>query len=131
MTGRITSERWPDEPEYANSYKSTLLLSGSLLECMLLDVLMQRSEEAQKINPGKGALEKWDLNDLILAAEKLSILSSKIHEKLSHVLREYRNLIHPGRELRENYIIAREEATIAVEIVNITIRDLETYFLLQ
>lgn len=108
----------------SRSFKTTLILSGSLLECMLLDALLQRTEEAQKFNPPKGDLAKWDLSDLIIAAEKLSIISSSVQEKLSQILREYRNLVHPGKELRDKYVIAREDATIAVETVNIIMKDL-------
>lgn len=42
----------------------------------------------------------------------------------AHSVREYRNLVHPGREVRENLSFGREEAAIALEVLRILVRDL-------
>jgi hypothetical protein len=39
-------------------------------------------------------------------------------------VREYRNLIHPGNELRSKLTVGAEEARIAIEILNLIDREL-------
>jgi hypothetical protein len=63
------------------------------------------------------------LADLIAVAADIQAVSQSA-EKLSHTVREYRNLVHPGNQLRTGLKVQPEEARIAVEVLNILIRDL-------
>ncbi len=45
-------------------------------------------------------------------------------DKLSHSVRQYRNLIDPGNELRQQLLFGHEEARIALEILNMVDREL-------
>jgi len=40
-------------------------------------------------------------------------------------VREFRNLVHPGREVRQQIAFDAEEARIALEVVNILCRELK------
>ncbi len=115
------SEVW--RVRQAKAWKSCLFLCGGILEGMLLDVLTVRANDArasyqrllQRAAPG---LERWDLVDLVNVAEDLGVLSrGMIH--LSHALREYRNLIHPGRQLRDETEVTEDEAEIAFNVVRV------------
>jgi len=64
----------------------------------------------------------WDLSNLIDVAVELSLVFAGV-EKLSHSIREYGNLVHPGNELRNKLCFDAEEATIAIEVLNIVQRD--------
>lgn len=108
----------------AGSIKTVLVLSGSILEGILLDRLITRRAEAENLHPKSLPLEKWQLNDIIEISGKLDILPTETIAKFSHGLREFRNLIHPGRELRDKLVIAAEEARIGVEVLNIVFRTL-------
>ncbi|MBP2635505.1 MAG: hypothetical protein H6Q72_1412 [Firmicutes bacterium] len=108
----------------ANSIKSVLVLSGSILEGILLDILLTKRSEAEPHHPKSLPLEKWQLSEIIDIAGKLSILPTEAIAKFSHGVREFRNLIHPGRELKDNLVIAAEEARIVIEVVNIVLRTL-------
>lgn len=108
-----------------NSWKSAMLLSGGSIEAILLD-LLHKDESAAKSSskaPAETNLDRWHLNDLIEVAVETKLVSSAV-AKLSHSVREYRNLIHPGVEIRGNLKVEPEEAKIAVEVLNILIREL-------
>ncbi len=72
--------------------------------------------------PSKPDITKWSLSDLIEVSLELKLVTPGV-QKLSHSLREYRNLVHPGREIRENLVFDAEEAKIALEVLNILYRD--------
>jgi hypothetical protein len=113
------SEVW--RVRQAKAWKSCLFLCGSILEGMLLDVLTVRVGDAKasyhrlrkRTSP---ELHRWDLIDLVNVAEDLGILRRGLLH-LSHALREYRNLIHPGRQLRNETEVTEEEAEIAFNVV--------------
>jgi hypothetical protein len=109
----------------ASCWKSVLLLSGGLIEAVLLDLLQLKQEDIKECRskPDESDITKWDLNSLIRVSVELKLISDGV-EKLSHPIREYRNLIHPGNELRKKLRYGPEEAKIAVEVVNILHRDL-------
>lgn len=88
---------------------------------------MLKSDEANarstKSSPKEPDIMKWDFSQLIEVAVELKLVSSSV-QKLSHSLREYRNLVHPGNELRNKLRFDSEEAKIAIEVLNIVHRDL-------
>ena len=45
-------------------------------------------------------------------------------ERFAHSLREYRNLVHPGNEIRNKLCFGAEEVKISLEVLNILHRDL-------
>ena len=113
----------------ANARKSCIILCGGILEGMLLDSLNQKEKEAKSkykliFNLKKAPqLFRWGLNELVSVAEELEILSQdSMH--LSHVVRGYRNLIHPGLQLRKQMEISVEESNVAYNAVKICIREL-------
>jgi hypothetical protein len=63
------------------------------------------------------------LSKLIAVAVEMNKVSDAV-EKLSNPVREYRNLAHPGNELRTGLSFGAEEARIALEVLHILHRDL-------
>lgn len=106
-------------------WKSVIILCGGAIEAILTDLLIQNETvaKAAKSAPKNSDITRWDLSNLIDVAVELLLVSAGI-EKLSHSLREYRNLVHPGNELRNKLRFDAEEAKIAVEVLNIVHRDL-------
>ncbi len=107
-------------------WKSTIILSGGAIEALLLDLLQKNAANAlsaTKAPKGKSNLETWVLSELINVAVELQLVPVGV-EKLSHSLREYRNLVHPGKEIRDKLIFDREEAKIAIEVLHILHREL-------
>jgi hypothetical protein len=109
----------------AQCWKSVLILSGGAIEAILTDLLKNNEATAltAKSAPKGNDITHWDLSQLIRVAVELQLVSTSI-EKLSHSLREYRNLVHPGNEIRNNLLFDAEEARIAIEVLNIVQRDL-------
>ena len=109
----------------AECWKSTIILCGGAIEAILTDLLLSNETAAKAVKsaPSEPDITRWDLSALISVAVELSLVSAGV-DKLSHSLREYRNLVHPGNELRNKLRFDAEEAKIAVEVLNIVHRDL-------
>ena len=100
-------------------YKSTIVLSGSIIEALLVDFLIMYENREENIEK----LYKKTLYDLIEIAKENNLISEKT-EKLSHVVRNYRNLIHSGREYRLKEKVDEEHANVAYNLLGIIITEL-------
>ena len=109
----------------AKSNKATIILCGGAIEALLLSALQSRADEARAASrrPKNDDLTRWDLADLIAVARELEVVSAGV-ERLATPVREYRNLIHPGNEIRNRLTFGEEEARIAIEVLHIVDRDL-------
>lgn len=105
-------------------YKSVIVLSGSIVEAVLADHFIN--------NPTEGLNKKKILNlslhQLISHAKKENLIDNQI-ENLSDVIKDYRNLIHPGREKRKQDNIDADKANIAKSVVNIILKQLRKDYL--
>lgn len=95
------------------------MLSGSIIEALLVDYLIVTNY--QQIS-GKDPLE-MSFNDLIIICAQKGILSKKT-EQISHAIRSYRNLIHPGRIKRLNETADKDGAIVASALVNMVIKEI-------
>jgi hypothetical protein len=105
----------------ARNYKSVILLCGSIIEALLTDTLA-------KVNiPGltRSKLLKHDLADLIHEAEQQNVINDKMLIMHLQPIRHYRNMIHPGVQVRKSIEPDRSRAQIAMETVNLLIRELK------
>lgn len=69
--------------------------------------------------------KEWNLGELLDVAVDIEFINPGA-EKLSDAVKDYRNLVHPGKELRSGLKVEPEEAKIAVEVLNMIIRDLQS-----
>jgi len=83
----------------------------------------QESAKAAEAAPAENDLQKWDLSHLIDVAVETELVDPQV-ANLGHSVRMYRNLIHPGVEVRTGLRVEPEEANIAFEILKIIIREL-------
>jgi hypothetical protein len=109
----------------SNCWKSVIILCGGAIEAILTDLLLRNKIIAlsTKSAPKENDITRWNFSELIDVAVELKLVSVGM-EKLSHPLREYRNLVHPGNEIRNKLDFGAEEAKIAVELLHILHRDL-------
>lgn len=104
--------------------KSVMLLSGSIIEAVLLEFFSHNLPENITITQ----LYKLELNDLLIEAESKNLISKRTKE-LSVVIKNYRNLIHPGREIRTNESIDFETASVSFSLVKIVLKEAKENYL--
>ncbi len=98
----------------SQSWKATVVLSGSIVEAVLTDYLL--SEPTFPSDP-----LTMQLSDLINASLSLGGIDQRAAD-LSAVIRSYRNLIHPGRVARLGETVDEDSASIAAHVVSIIVR---------
>ncbi|HVA89532.1 MAG TPA: hypothetical protein VNL71_06790, partial [Chloroflexota bacterium] len=76
-------------------WKSTHVIAGSVIEAILIDGLLNTGG----INMTVENILKLDLGSAIKLCKEHKIVSER-SEQLSTVIKDYRNLIHPGRVIR-------------------------------
>lgn len=119
-------------------WKAATVLSGSIIEALLLDVVkIIEAQDLSKFNAAKSQctakgiikgvfppdLDTWNLNHLIEVSSELSLISPATAAQC-RIARDFRNLVHPGRALRETQICDRGTALSAVAGLVHLIRDL-------
>jgi hypothetical protein len=109
---------------HSKGWKSTIILAGGVIEGILTDLLLHCPEAAKaKCAPRKSDITRWTLHEMLSVALELNQVQPAVG-RLSHSVREYRNLIHPGMEIRENLTFGSEEAEIALQVLQILIREM-------
>lgn len=107
-------------------WKSVILLSGGIIEAILTDLLLQHADRAKASKSApkdQKDIRAWGFVYLIKVSEELGLINPGV-EKLSHSVRQYRDLVHPSVELRDKLTVAPEEAKIAMEVLLMLHRDL-------
>jgi len=106
------------------SSKSVLILTGSIIETILTDYFFNF--------PVDGLTEKkvlgMDLFPLIELAREHGLISQSTKE-LSTVIKNYRNLIHPGREIRKKEKFDYDTAVVAKSLLNIILKEIKENYL--
>jgi hypothetical protein len=108
------------------SWKSVIILSGGIIEAILLNCLMadeSRARTAKGAPGGKPDLSEWDLSELLRVAVNLKMVEPSA-EMLADAARQYRNIVHPGYELRNKLQVGKFEADSALNTLKILHRDL-------
>jgi len=94
------------------AWKAAHVLAGSIVEATLVDYLLSTDFPSRcKEDP-----LRFDLGEIISTCRAENIISQRV-EDLSTVIREYRNLIHPGRFARTGDIVDNDSALIAKSLV--------------
>lgn len=98
--------------------KSMLVLSGGIIEGLLFDALVANGTYTfeQACNE--------QLKNMIYPALKEKIIKQ---DKLTDVLRSYRNLIHPAREVKDSLSFTASDANLAIHAVDIIIREVSEW----
>jgi hypothetical protein len=101
------------------AWKSTVIIAGSILEAILFDVLTEPTRLpatlASPKKPSKGDITKgeWALQKLIEVAVDTGILPQDRAHTIDQVLRDYRNFVHPKKEIKAAHECTEAEAGLA------------------
>jgi hypothetical protein len=120
------------------SWKSSVILAGSILEGVLADVLTKdpaaitaamTATDAPKRPGWAGGGKKditlldfpnqWALNDFIKVACELHLIPYNNENAIHLILREYRNLVHPRLELASGLQVSKAQATACVGMLDV------------
>ena len=107
-------------------YKTATVMGGTVLEAVLLHRVVHLKDLARnsaikavvKVRPKaetplKSDPENWTLENLVDVALEASEIDPDTH-KIAHAVRNFRNLIHPGRAIRRGEKCSRGEAMSAL-----------------
>jgi len=95
------------------------VLAGSIIEAILIDYLIASGYRSTS----SPELLKMGLAEAITACRSEKVLSERT-EHLSHVIRSYRNLIHPGRSVRLGETATENGAKIVQALVEIIVEEI-------
>jgi hypothetical protein len=98
--------------------KSVLIMAGSIIEGLVLDATVA----ARAITKEKA--DQMTLQELLTASAKAGIVRE---DRVSKAVRNYRNLIHPAREIRDKIAFGSADATLARAAVDVIIQDIRQY----
>ena len=117
----------------ARTFKAVYVLSGSVLEGVLTDAIERRLDEACKFlksvrgdkAPKRKHFESWGLATYIECAEGIGLLSSDLIGTAGSV-KNWRNAIHPERQIRKDVSIDLDRARLALAAVQAVIADVRS-----
>lgn len=103
------------------AWKSTVIMAGSVFEAILYDLLTDPARlakakaSAKAPSDKKSDLEggKWKLESLIDVAVDLDLLPKGQANAIHQVLRNYRNFVHPKKEVKAEYPCSEAESLMA------------------
>ncbi len=116
-------------------WKAATVLAGSVVEALLLWALSTKSQSERDAAIAachnscsqfpanlKPNLSSWKLFQMVAIAAQLNLISEAAR-KQADLCRDFRNLIHPAKELREG-VCDRGTALSAVAAIELVVRDL-------
>ena len=113
---------------------SSIILIGSIIEGILLGVALEYPSEFNRtkvapLNNKDGKIKKfndWSLNEFINSAYELRIINEDV-KKFSHVVREFRNYIHPYQQLCSQFYPDKNTALICLQVLKALIAQVSEY----
>jgi hypothetical protein len=111
------------------AWKSTVVIAGSILEAILYDLLTRdparitQAMASPKAPKKKGGVPKditrdtaedeWKLVNLIEVSADLNLIPQARADAIDQVLRDYRNFVHPRKEIKAEHPCTEAEAMLA------------------
>lgn len=108
---------------------ASIFMIGSTLEGILLGIAFSnqnkynRANSAPKYNRQVKNFDKWSLNDFIEVSYEIGFLKEDVY-KFSHVLRNFRNYIHPFKQMNLRFNPDKHTAKICWQVLRAAIHQL-------
>jgi hypothetical protein len=97
-------------------WKPAVVLAGSIIEAVIFDFLVSEGVAIEDIS-------NVTLGGLISRAKDKSVINEKT-EKISSAIKDYRNLIHPGRSVADGLSAEQATAEIASSLLSLVLDDI-------
>ena len=81
-----------------------------------MDCILNKNITKYKIKDNNKNIKDMSLNELLIVAEKEGMISKTTYS-LSHVIKDYRNIIHPSNLLRNSFKISNERVMVIWNIL--------------
>lgn len=116
----------------AGASLASIFMCGSVLEGILLNIALKnpaafnqaksspKYKETQKVKP----FQDWTLANLIDVAHEVGLLRLDV-KKFSHVVRDFRNFIHPYEQVASNFEPDKHTAEICLQVLRAAIAGLK------
>ena len=111
----------------AGSYLSAIIMWGSVMEAALLGAAenqpatFNRASASPKDANGKPKrFRDWSLAELINVAHEVHLIGLDV-QKFAHVLRDFRNYIHPHQQIAEGFTPDEHTAKICLQVLTATL----------
>jgi hypothetical protein len=121
----------------SGAWKMSVVAAGSILEAILYDLLTRSPKRIRDVQAASSAPkkrgptgptgpkvprdikknageDKWDLINLIEVATELKLLPEDRGKAIDQTLRDWRNFVHPHKEMKAEYSISDAEAETAI-----------------
>ncbi len=113
----------------AGAHLSVIFLCGSILEAVLLGAAQQAPEKFNRAkatptaNGSPKHFHEWSLAQLINVACEVNVLKPDI-KKFSHGLRDFRNYIHPYKQMSSGFTPDKYTAQVCFQVLKAALADL-------
>ena len=106
------------DPEQAQ--KSMIILSGTIIEALLIDALVDDGMAYSTVS-------SQTFNTFIHSSKSKGII---IHDQLTHILRQFRNLAHPAKQKddKARFVLSRQTALHSVAALNVIIEEVRAWY---
>ena len=131
----IIKERLNEIEQCVNSGAplASILLIGSVMEGLLLSMasnypkLYNQALAAPKDSEGKvRKLPDWTLNNFIDVSTEIGVLKHDV-KKFSHVVRDFRNYIHPYSQMSSSFSPDKDTALICFQVLKAALNQMEFF----
>ena len=125
-------QRWQEVIKCIDNeaYLAAIIMMGSILEGILLAIIHKfpkkanQAPAAPKYKDGKvKKFWEWSLSEMIDVAHEVGWLQGDV-KRFAHVLRDYRNLVHPWHQMVIKEPPDEDTCKIAWQVVQAAINDL-------
>ena len=104
----------------SNQQKTTILMSGTIIELLLLYILDKQKVIKYKVGPKQKEKKviEMDITEMLEVCDKEQLIQNT-PKKFMDGMKQFRNFIHPGKELREKTLdIDKSTVELSFSIVN-------------
>jgi len=118
----------------SKNFKSAIILAGSIAEASLMAYFDYKGIPRLNFNytatdgSTKSVNEhiyQSNLNNLLIAAKHYGLVTNQHILSFLHSIRDWRNLVHPGKQRRQGIDVTPEMANIANDVLTLMIRQLK------